>query len=119
PRQPACRGERCERVHDGAPDAEPADAGEHGDAADLAAMRNVETSGARRRAVDERENVQALAVAVVELEVRGNALLVDENRIADTADRVVIGLEIRFSDLDRGHRSLRDPVPSVARRADP
>src|SRR6185503_20553487 len=79
----------CNRVqpfHDGPADAAAPVRRDDGDTANLAAVVEIEPSGADRRIAVEHEHVMAELVAVVELELSRHALLVDEHRLANPAD---------------------------------
>src|SRR4051812_44513028 len=92
-------GQLVQAVHQRGADAAPARRREHRDPADLAAVAHVEPARAdRRAAIVVGEEVQAQRIALVELDVLGNALLVDEDREPHAAYRGVIRLEARALD---------------------
>ena len=88
------------------------------DAADLAAVVEIEPAGADGRVAVEREHVAADAVAVVELELARHALLVDEHRRAHVVNAREVGGEIGVADAqgqivssNRSRGAVRDPRP--------
>ena len=90
-------------LHDRAADAAAPMRRDDGDAADLAAVVEIESARADGRVAVEREHVPAERVAVVELELARHALLVDEHRRAHVADAREVGGEIGVADA---HGSL-------------
>ncbi len=67
---------------------------EHGDTPNLAGKREVDAARADSFCVGDREHVHALRVALVHLEVGGDALLIHEYGEADATDRGMIRGEI-------------------------
>ena len=80
--------------------------GEHGETADLAVLREIDSCGADRAVVLECQKMLAVSVAIVHLERRRHGLLVDEDRETDPANRREIGVEISASNPN-GHQSNR------------
>ena len=71
---------------------------EHGDSADLAPVVEIEAARADGRVAVEDEHVHAERVAVVELELARDALLVDEHRLANVPNAREVGGEVGVAD---------------------
>ena len=73
-----------------------------GEPADFARLGKIDARRPDRRVAVEREHVHAFAIAVVDLELLGHMLLVDENREPDAPNRRIVGIEVGDANSDHG-----------------
>jgi hypothetical protein len=70
-------------LHEPAPDSVPTASSEHGQSADLARPLDIDSCRADGYVVDECKQVDTVGIAIIHLDFRRYALLVDENLEAD------------------------------------
>jgi hypothetical protein len=92
--QPGVFGHRMQSVHQRAPGAEAAAARHHGEPPHLPGFLQIDSAGTYRDAVVEREDVHTRSVAVIEFDIGGHVLLIDEHRKPHAADGLIVYLEV-------------------------